>query len=129
MVTPVILGLECCASVMYLLHLWWMRTAALWHALLFPVEGRVCPSGVFPQFFLLCSTSLVDRDSVSVFVYELLDELEDPVVSERVFLDHRDCGCGVGFVFEFLCVGWGCRRLLSVECRVLSLLVAVVLWS
>ena len=42
----------------------------------------------FPQFFLLCSTSLVDRDSVPVFVYELSDELEYPVVSERVFSGH-----------------------------------------
>ena len=72
----------------------------------------VSRDGPSPQFFLLCSPSLVDRDKVFIVVFELvqlLDEPMDPVVAgqrARVFLDHRECDRVMVFVVESLCVGW-----------------------
>ena len=55
-------GLECCTSWMCLLHLQWMSTTVLWHALVVPVDAQVGPSFVYsPQ---LWSPALVDRDRV-----------------------------------------------------------------
>ena len=44
--------------------------------------SRRCRSGSFPcspQFFLLCSPSFIDRDSVPVFVFDLAQLLDEPV--------------------------------------------------
>ena len=47
MVSPVILGAQCCTSLIYLLHVCWMRTAIPRHILLFPVAAQVCSTFVF----------------------------------------------------------------------------------
>ena len=61
---------------MYWLHLFWIKTAVPWHALLFPVEAHVCLPGVLHSSF--CYP--VDRDRVPAFLLvQLLHELVNPV--------------------------------------------------
>ena len=124
--TPVSLGPECCTALVCLVHLLRVRFAFPWHVLLFPVSAKVHPDPV---------SVFVDRDRVPVSpfeIFQLLDELVDPVVAcqrARAFLDHRDFDRFLKFAVESLRAVWFVVLCVGVECRGSSLSVVVALRS
>ena len=79
-----------------------MRIAALWKALQLLVAAKVCPCLVL-HIFLYCflQVSLIVIKSQCLF-----SRILSSLVSERVFLHHRDCDRFLMFAVESLRVVW-----------------------